>query len=321
MPQWAGSSWYWLRYTDPKNTKSFASIKNQKFWTPVDIYFGGMEHTTLHLLYSRFWNQFLFDHGLVTQSEPYTVRKPHGIVLGPDGEKMSKSRGNVVDPQLVVKSHGADTLRMYELFLGPHEAMVAFNDKGIVGVKRFLDRVYDWVDSKKWKVESGKSSEKANRELHRLTKKITEDIENFRFNTSISAFMEFHNEVKDEQIDIADIRKFLILLYPFAPHIAEELNQTIIDTTQTRGRAFSKYQSLQMEQWPVFDASMIVDKEVEIVVQVNGKVKGKIKVAAGSDENAVKSQALQSDFVKKALINDSVKRVIFVKDRLINLVI
>ncbi|MEK7617900.1 MAG: leucine--tRNA ligase [Patescibacteria group bacterium] len=310
MPQWAGSSWYWLRYTDPKNKKAFSSIKKQKYWTPVDVYFGGMEHTTLHLLYSRFWNQFLFDQGLVSSREPYMMRKPHGIVLGPDGEKMSKSRGNVVDPQIVVKKFGADTLRMYELFLGPHEAQVSWDDKGIVGVKRFLDRVWKWTADSGQRTADSKASEKAERALHRLTKKITEDIENFRFNTCISAFMEFHNEVKDEAIDEASIKKFLILLYPFAPHIVEELNLTLGNKTL-----------LQKEKWPEFDASMIVDKEVEVVVQVNGKVKGKIKVAAGSGEEQAKSSALQLEPVKKSLVNDSVKRVIFVKDRLINLVI
>lgn len=312
MPQWAGSSWYWLRYTDPQNAKKFAGIKNQKYWTPVDVYFGGMEHTTLHLLYSRFWNLFLFDEGYVSAREPYTMRKPHGIVLGPDGEKMSKSRGNVVDPQKIVKSHGADTLRMYELFLGPHEAQVLFNDKGVVGVKRFLDRVWEWVNQKIGKSDGSENriSDKGSRALHRLTKKITEDIENFRFNTCISAFMEFHNEVKDEAVDAASIKTFLTLLYPFAPHIAEELNSIIGDQ-----------KSLQHEPWPSFDPSMVMDKEIEIVVQINGKVKGKVKINAGAEEDSAKQEALKLEAVKKMLISDSVKRVIFVKDRLINLVI
>ena len=318
MPQWAGSSWYWLRYTDPKNSKKFADINKQKYWTPVDVYFGGMEHTTLHLLYSRFWNQFLFDQGLASQNEPYLMRRPHGIVLGPDGEKMSKSRGNVIDPQVVVKNFGADTLRMYELFLGPHNAMVAWNDQGIVGVKRFLDRVWEWIatsshpsphEGRVPKV-GGVESNKVQRALHRLTKKITEDIENFRFNTCISAFMEFINEVKDEAVEIEDIKKFLILLYPFAPHIAEELNALL-----------GGKKSLQLENWPQFDPALVIEKEVEIVVQINGKVKGKIKVQSGSEEDTVKSQAVQVEAVKGALMNDSLKRVIFVKDRLINLVI
>jgi leucyl-tRNA synthetase/predicted alpha/beta hydrolase family esterase len=312
MPQWAGSSWYWLRYTDPKNKKEFASISKQKYWTPVDVYFGGMEHTTLHLLYSRFWNLFLYDQGLVTSREPYSKRKPHGIILGPDGEKMSKSRGNVVNPQDIVASHGADTLRMFELFLGPHEDTIAWNDKSVVGVKRFLDRVWNWinqVDSGQWIVKS--DSDKVQRALNKLIKKITEDIEQFHFNTAISAFMEFHNEVKDDSISLESIGTFLKLLYPFAPHISEELIQLV---DKMLGRAKSQ-QSLQTESWPIFDPAKIVEKTVEIVVQVNGKFKGRVTLAAGTGEQQVKDQAL-------AVIGaQNIKRVIFVPNRLINFVI
>ncbi len=329
MPQWAGSSWYWLRYADSKNAKEFASLKKQKYWTPVDVYFGGMEHTTLHLLYSRFWNLFLYDQGLVSQSEPYAKRHPHGIVLGPDGEKMSKSRGNVVNPDDIVKTYGSDTLRMYELFLGPHEAMVSWNNKGVVGVRRFLDRVWGWVNEiaeaphqksagrKVGRSEVGESevkdTEKVERSLNRLIKKITEDIEAFRFNTCISAFMEFHNEVKDEFITLESVKKFLVLLYPFAPHISEELYQRI-------GKSKSQT-TLQTASWPSFDPVMIIDKTVEIVLQINGRVKGKITAPSGSEETAVKELVMQLPAVKQALVGESVKRVIFVKDRLINLVI
>ncbi len=311
MPQWAGSSWYWLRYTDPNNKKGFASISKQKYWTPVDVYFGGMEHTTLHLLYSRFWNLFLYDQKLVTAREPYTMRKPHGIILGTDGEKMSKSRGNVVNPDSIVKSYGADTLRMYELFLGPHEATVSWNEYGHIGVRRFLDRVWGWgneVESKKLKVES--ESENVQRALHRLTKKITEDIENFRFNTSVSAFMEFHNEVKDEPVSVLSLKIFLTVLYPFAPHVAEELNSIIGNKT-----------SLQLEPWPKFNPEMIVEDTVEIVVQINGKVKGKINLPTGSSQLVAQSQILKLDSVKQTLSDQSIKRIVFVKDKLINLVI
>lgn len=325
MPQWAGSSWYWLRYADPNNKKEFSAISNQKYWTPVDIYFGGMEHTTLHLLYSRFWNLFLYDLGLVTVREPYIKRKPHGIILGPDGEKMSKSRGNVVNPQDIVSSHGADTLRMFELFLGPHEDTIAWNDKSVVGVKRFLDRVWGWIQVKSdkfppkadppsaEKVES--DSEKTNRALHKLIKKITEDIENFRFNTSISAFMEFHNETKDEPISIESVKTFLTLLYPFAPHISEELYQSLGNNVdKTRGHA-NRQQSLQGEPWPKYDPTKIIDETVEIVVQINGRVKGRVTVPQASAEEQVKEKAL-------AIIgNQNVKRVIFVPNRLINFVI
>jgi len=315
MPQWAGSSWYWLRYADPKDKKEFSSIVKQKYWTPVDVYFGGMEHTTLHLLYSRFWNLFLFDQGLVTSREPYVKRVPHGIILAADGEKMSKSRGNVVNPQDIVASHGADTLRMFELFLGPHEDTIAWNDKSVVGVKRFLDRVWNWVNNRKiGKSENRKSdkdSDKVERALNKLIKKVTEDIEQFHFNTAISAFMEFHNEVKDETVSLKTIMTFLRLLYPFAPHISEELNQLV---DKMLGRAKSQ-QSLQMEAWPKFNPAKIVDEIVEIVVQINGKFKGRISLPRGSAEETVKEKAL-------AIIgSQNIKRAVFVPDRLINFVV
>ena len=364
MPQWAGSSWYWLRYTDPHNKKSFADLKKQKYWTPVDVYFGGMEHTTLHLLYSRFWNLFLYDQKLVTTKEPYTKRVPHGIILGPDGEKMSKSRGNVVDPQTIVRQYGADTLRMYELFLAPHEAMVSWNDKGVVGVKRFLDRVWNWaqenqslkisksattpsaaqtpllsqegntagLQSAVWSnsppgtggVLRGKrgevvDTEKVEREVYRLMKKITEDIENFRFNTSISSFMEFHNQIKDETISRESIKTFLILLYPFAPHISEELNE-MINVDKLSGRT-KRQQSLQLETWPEFDESKITESTAEVVVQINGKVKGKVIVDAGSSQEQVQAQAMAVESVKQVVGQTSIKRVIYVPNRLMNLVI
>lgn len=310
MPQWAGSSWYWLRYADPKNKKAFADKNKLKYWQPVDVYFGGMEHTTLHLLYSRFWNLFLKDMGLVTEKEPYKKRHPHGIVLAADGEKMSKSRGNVVDPQEIVKSHGADTLRMYELFLGPHELSVSWNDQGVVGVKRFLDRVWGWINSVKGQGLRTKESDKAEKHLHRLIKKITEDIENFRFNTAISAFMEFHNQVKDEQVSKEFVQTFLKLLYPFAPHIAEELNFIL-----------GNKESLQKQEWPKYDESKTIDSEAEIIVQVNGKVKGKIIVSVNAQEAEVKEKALEIPAVKQALAQDSIKRTVYVKGRLVNLVI
>lgn len=315
MPQWAGSSWYWLRYTDVKNKKEFASIKKQKYWTPVDVYFGGMEHTTLHLLYSRFWNLFFYDQKLVTKPEPYTLRKPHGIILGPDGEKMSKSRGNVVDPQTVVKEFGADTLRMYELFLGPHESMVSWSDKGIVGVKRFLDRIWQWVNEKQLTINNLQltDSEKAQRELHKLIKKITEDVNTFSFNTCISAFMEFHNKIKDEPVSKDYIKTFLTLLYPFAPHIAEELNQEISKSKNLK--------SLQFSAWPEFSPLLVIDNEIEIIVQVNGKVKGKITMVRGAAEEAVKNEAMKLDAVKQSLAGQNVKRVVNVPNRLINFVV
>jgi leucyl-tRNA synthetase len=313
MPQWAGSSWYWLRYTDPHDKKSFADIKKQKYWTPVDVYFGGMEHTTLHLLYSRFWNLFLYDQKLVTSREPYIQRKPHGLILAADGEKMSKSKGNFVNPDDIVKSYGADTLRMYELFLGPHEASVSWNDQGIVGVKRFLDRVWNWAGGNGVGVRGKglvRDTEKVQRELNKLVKKITEDLEAFHFNTCISAFMEFYNQVKDEAISTASIKTFLILLYPFAPHISEELYQ------QIGGK-----KSLQLEAWPNFDEKLTVDSTAEIVVQINGKVKGKLVLPTGATQDKAQAVAMELEPVKQAVAGQSIKRTVYVPNRLINFVV
>lgn len=310
MPQWAGSSWYWLRYADPKNTKKFADKKKLKYWQPVDVYFGGMEHTTLHLLYSRFWNLFLYDRGLVTEKEPYKKRQPHGIVLAADGEKMSKSRGNVVDPQVIVKKYGADTLRMYEMFLGPHELMVSWNDQGVVGVRRFLDRVWQWVENFLENKPTAKDSPKTEKLINRLIKKVTEDIEHFRFNTAISAFMEFHNEIRSEAVTLQTIKNFLKLLYPFVPHLAEELHWKL-----------GGKKVLQGEIWPEFDETKIADAETEVVVQVNGKVRGKVVVDINAGEVEVKAKAIELPTVKQLLAQDSIKRIIYVKGRLINLVV
>ena len=310
MPQWAGSSWYWLRYADPKNKTKFADKKKLKYWQPVDVYFGGMEHTTLHLLYSRFWNLFLYDQGLVTEKEPYKKRQPHGIVLAADGEKMSKSRGNVVDPQVILKKFGADTLRMYEMFLGPHELMVSWNDQGVVGVRRFLDRVWQWAEEIAFASKPKAVSPKAEKLINRLIKKVGEDIENFRFNTAISAFMEFHNEIKGEAVTPAFARTFLKLLYPFAPHISEVLNQSL------GGKKI-----LQTEAWPEYDRAKIAETEAEIVVQVNGKVRGKIVMPVGASEAEAKQKALELSAVKQVAAETSLKRVIYIKGRLINLVV
>lgn len=320
MPQWAGSSWYWLRYTDPNNKKSFAGKEKQEFWTPVDVYFGGMEHTTLHLLYSRFWNLFLYDQDLVTQKEPYKKRVPHGIVLGPDGEKMSKSRGNVVNPDEVVKSHGADSLRMFELFLGPHEATVAWNSQGIVGVKRFLDRVWEGVGRRIGESEKS-DSQKAKQSLHKLIKKVTEDIENFRFNTAISAFMEFFNGIKDEPVSLKTVKTFLVLLYPFAPHFSEELGQLVSSSANELIGKSGEQKTLQTEKWPEYDEAMLMEQTVDIVVQINGKVKTRLTVNRDIKEEEVKQKVLDLEPIKKALAGDSIKRVVFVPNKLVNLVI
>ena len=313
MPQWAGSSWYWLRYADPDNKKEFASKKKLAYWQPVDVYFGGMEHTTLHLLYSRFWNLFLFDRELVTEREPYLMRVPHGIVLAADGEKMSKSRGNVVNPDEVVEKYGADALRMYELFLGPHEATVSWNERGIVGVYRFLNRVWEMKEG----VKEGKGGILDKKLLERLLqktiKKITEDIENFRFNTAISALMIQLNEMEKWELFVPrDIfESFIILLAPFAPHLAEEIWQNVLDHKK----------SIHLEKWPEYDPKLIVEETIKLVVKVNGKTRDVIEVPKDLDETAAREAALASEKIKKHLADKGIRKLIYIKNRLINFVI
>ncbi len=310
MPQWAGSSWYYLRYTDSKNKKEFAAKDALKYWLPVDTYFGGMEHTTLHLLYSRFWNLFLYDQKLVPVKEPYKKRVPHGIILAHDGDKMSKSKGNVVNPDDIIAKHGADTLRMYEMFLGPHEAQVSWNEQGIIGVRRFLERVWLMGENVAKNKSSAKSSKQAEAALHKLIKKVSEDIENFRFNTAVSSFMQFMNETKDEQIDTKLMQTFLQVLYPFAPHISEELSELL-----------GSKKSVQQSTWPKADLTKLVESTTEIVVQVNGKVRDKFNVESGTSEKDIEKQALNSEKIKVALAGAKPKRVIVIKNKLVNIVV
>ncbi len=306
MPQWAGSSWYYLRYADPNNSAEFAAADKLQNWLPVDLYFGGIEHTTLHLLYSRFWNIFLYDQGLVPVGEPYAKRIPHGIVLAEDGSKMSKSKGNVVNPDEIVKAHGADVLRMYELFLGPHEASVVWSDKGIVGVARFLDRVWYWANN----LKVGTDSPIVTKKLQTVIKKVTEDVESFGFNTIISSLMQFHNEVKDESISKESVIAFLKLLSPVAPHIAEELNELLGGEV-----------NLQSQAWPKFDPSLLESDTINIVVQINGKVRDTITLPANSDQAAVEQAALQSEKIQSFIAGKTPQRVVYVPNRLINIVL
>src|SRR3989344_4734794 len=315
MPQWAGSSWYWLRYSDPQNKKEFANKEKLARWQPVDIYFGGMEHTTLHLFYSRFWNQFLYDQGLVTTPEPYLYRKPHGIVLAADGEKMSKSRGNVVNPNALIKEYGADTVRLYEMFLGPHEAMVTWNERGIVGVSRFLERVWQWTSEQveKYRPEADQpeaDNPQVETALQKLIKKIGEDIENFSFNTAVAVFMSFYNEVKDTSLSPAQLKKFAAVLYPFAPHLAEEINELV-----------GNKKSLQLLPWPEFDSAKLKSQKLNLVVQVSGKTRAVVEVEAGLTEAAAKALALAEANIQKHLAGAEIKQVIYRPDRLINFVL
>ncbi len=314
MPNWAGSSWYYLRYTDPKNAEEFASKKLLKKWTPVDWYNGGMEHTTLHLLYSRFWHKFLFDQGLVPTSEPYKKRTAHGLILASDGEKMSKSRGNVVNPDELIKTFGADALRLYEMFIGPFDQAVSWSDDGSIGTFRFLERIWrlqEKVATKKTGIASAKNDPKTEILLNQTIAKVSADIETMHFNTAISAMMILANELeKAESIPLEWYKTLLQLIAPFAPHIAEEL------WTIFQNKGF-----VHEAEWPKADVSKMESRTVVIAVQVNGKVRSQFEVNAGISENEAKNRAISDQNVKRYLEGKEIKKVIFVPNKLINLVI
>ncbi len=307
MPNWAGSSWYYLRYTDPENKKAFAGAKNLKYFTPVDWYNGGMEHTTLHLLYSRFWHKFLYDLKLVPTKEPYQKRTSHGMILAESGEKMSKSKGNTLNPDDIVKTYGADTFRLYEMFMGPFDQAVSWSSDSIVGPRRFLERLWSLFDKVSM---TDKSSLELQSVLHRTIKKVTEDIENMRFNTAVSSMMILVNEFsKENKINKVDYKKFLQILAPFAPHITEEL-----------WRMLGEKQSVHVSAWPQWDKKLVKEEKVKIIIQINGKVRGEVYFDLDTDEEVVKKSVLKSEVVISNLKAQKIKKVIYVKNRLINIV-
>ena len=310
MPNWAGSSWYYLRYADPNNDKVFADKKLLKYWTPVDIYNGGMEHTTLHLLYSRFWHKFLYDEGLVPASEPYKKRTSHGMVLGEGGIKMSKSRGNVINPDDVVKEYGADTLRIYEMFMGPFSEAIPWEPKSIIGVKRFLDKIWNLSSSVIASPKGAAISSSIEKLLHKTIKGVTEDIDNFKFNTAISKLMILVNAMSQEkEIPAAYCLLLTTLLAPFAPHLSEELWSKL-----------GNKQSIFLSDWPKYDPALAKDEEFELVIQVNGKVRDKITAPAGISEDEAKHLALQSEKIKPWLDGKEVRKIIFT-GKLLNIVV
>ena len=307
MPQWAGSSWYFLRYIDPHNDKCLASPEELKYWLPVDWYNGGMEHTTLHLLYSRFWHKFLYDIGVVPTKEPYAKRTSHGMILGENNEKMSKSRGNVINPDDIVNEFGADTFRTYEMFIGAFDQATPWSMNGVKGCYKFMERV--------WAVQSmvtdEKQSDSLDKALHKTIKKVTADIERMKFNTAIAALMTFINEVyKEGKINREAFGKFLILLNPTAPHITEELWQLV----GCNG-------VLSEQAWPEYDESKTVDDEIEIVVQLNGKVRMKLTVPAGLDKAALEETVMSNSEVKALAEGKNVVKVIAVPGKLVNIVV
>jgi leucyl-tRNA synthetase len=311
MPNWAGSSWYFLRYLDPDNKKIFADKEKMKHWLPVDWYNGGMEHSTRHLLYSRFWNLFLHDIGEVPVGEPYKKRTSNGIILGSDGTKMSKSVGNVVNPDELVKEFGADALRLYEMFIGQFSKGAAWDQRGILGTARFLERVWKISEQVFSATSPVSTEEKIARSLHKTIKKVSDDIEAMNFNTAISAMMIFVNEVTDAEYKISneDLRKFLKVLSPFAPHIAEELWEL------GGGEGL-----IARAAWPVVDPVLLVDDTFELLVQINGKIRAKTPAPKGISQEKAEEIALKMDEVKR-WVSGVPKKVVFVKDRLINFIV
>ena len=307
MPQWAGSSWYFLRYMDPHNDKALASPEALKYWSPVDWYNGGMEHTTLHLLYSRFWHKFLYDIGVVPTKEPYAKRTSHGMILGENGEKMSKSRGNVVNPDEIVDTYGADTMRLYEMFIGDFEKAAPWSPKSIKGCRRFLERVWALAD----KVQDGDTySEQHEVLMNRTIKKVGEDADNLKANTAIAALMTMLNEFYNKGVNKAEYKTFLALLNPFAPHITEELWQQLGETGL-----------LSVAPWPTYDEAKTVESTVELAVQVNGKLKCTIKLAVDADKQTAIDTAMAEEKVQHAIEGKQIVKQIVVPGKIVNLVV
>ncbi len=307
MPQWAGSSWYFLRYTDPDCKTALASPEALSYWTPVDWYNGGMEHTTLHLLYSRFWHKFLFDIGVVPTAEPYSKRTSHGMILGEGGEKMSKSRGNVVNPNDIVAQFGADTMRLYIMFIGDFEKAAPWSPQSVKGCKRFLDRVWNLAESATPETAYSAANEAA---IHKTIKKVGEDIENLKFNTAIAAMMSLVNDFSEKGATRGDMGALLKMLNPFAPHMTEELWEQ-----------YGNCDMLAKSEWPKYDEEKIKDTEVTMAVQVCGKMRTRITIAADSSDEAVVAAAIEDAKVKAALENGNLVKSIVVKNKLVNLII
>lgn len=307
MPQWAGSSWYFLRYCDPHNDKEFASKEALKYWMPVDWYNGGMEHVTRHMIYSRFWHRFLYDMGEVPCDEPYAKRTAQGLVLGPDGEKMSKSKGNVVDPNDVVEQYGADVLRVYVLFMGDYEQAAPWSETSMKGCKRFLDRI--WALQEKL-IDGDEYRPELTSLMHKTVKKVSEDIEAMKFNTAVAAMMSLINEIYSiGSINKAEMKTLLIMLNPFAPHITEEMYNMIFGGI------------LNEQEWVKYDEKLCIDSTIEVAVQVNGKIKAKINIPAEAGQDEVLGLAKADGAVASAIDGKNIVKEIYVKGRLVNIVV
>lgn len=307
MPQWAGSSWYFLRYIDPHNDDELAAKEKLNYWLPVDWYNGGMEHTTLHLLYSRFWHKFLYDIGVVTSPEPYQKRTSHGMILGENGEKMSKSRGNVVNPDDMVEAYGADAFRMYEMFMGAFDQPIPWSTKGVKGCKRFLDRVWRLQEQ----IEGDEVSKDMESATHKMIKKVSQDYEAMKYNTAIATMMAYINDIYAKgTITKQELFTLITLLNPVAPHMTEEMHENLGENGL-----------LSLAAWPKWDEAKCIDATKEIAVQVNGKVRGKIEVAADADDKSVEEMALAQENVQNYIDGKTVVKVIVIKGRIVNIVV
>ena len=312
MPNWAGSDWYFIRYLDPHNTQRIADISKQKYWLPIDVYIGGDEHNTLHLLYSRFINQFLYDLGVVPVSEPYKKRVSHGVILGPNNQRMSKSRGNVIVPKDIIEKVGADTTRTYLMFMGPFDATMAWNGHSLMGVRRFYDRVYEYITENIDKFAK-KSKPEAAKAVTKTIKEVGERIENFQYNTAIAKLMELINfleKMKAEDVGKNDIENFVLMLAPFGPFVSEQLWKDL-----------GHKDSVHTQMWPKFDEGLLSESVVDIPVQVNGKVKGRITISVQLSQEEVQKEIMKNESIVKCFDDKTIKKVVYISGKIVNVVI
>jgi leucyl-tRNA synthetase len=314
MPQWAGSCWYFLRYVDPKNKDKAFELRKVNYWLPVDLYVGGAEHAVLHLLYVRFWTKVLYDAGLIKFKESFLKLRNQGLILAPDGQKMSKSRGNVISPDDLIEKYGADAFRLYEMFMGPFTDAISWDVKGIVGTRRFLEKVWKLFETKR-EIISAKEDKELDRLVHKTIKKVTDDIENFRFNTAVSSLMVLVNGLQNKNYGIWHLRNLVLLLAPFAPYISEELWQAL------NPKPYTLKTSIHFQPWPKYDSKLAEEETVTLVIQVNGRVRDKMEVEANISEEKAKKLALSREKIQKWIFKEKIKKVIFVPGKLINIVI
>lgn len=314
MPQWAGSCWYFLRYIDPQNKEKIFEQKKVSYWLPVDLYVGGAEHAVLHLLYARFWTKVLYDADLIKFKEPFLKLKNQGLILAPDGQKMSKSRGNIISPDELVIKYGADAFRLYEMFMGPFSDAISWDIKGIVGTKRFLDKVWKLFETRR-RIIPAKEDKELDRLVHKTIKKVSDDILNFRFNTAVSALMVLVNGLQKKNYGVWHLRNLLLLLASFAPHVSEELWQTL------NPKPYSLKNSIHSQPWPKYNPQLAKEETVTLVIQVNGKVRDKMEVEAEMSEEEAKELVLSREKIQKWIFKEEIKKIIFIPGKLINIVI